>query len=541
MSKSKRTQERYRKQNKNQASLTSHFGFTSTKSAATVNDAISQPKVTAPRTTTTSAQPQPPETDLLPPSGSRMRSASVLSDPSTDAGDLDDQSSLADVQEVGEDVGDEIQEEGLDEQESYESDLEEAIQGPKRAVKDWSELRKQIKTYLAKNSKSLPLSKINQYLMISNFATLRLKGLSRTQASIEIARQWHEGPGNWFARRVHALARHYQAFEELPVEKRGGEKNARSWLHDEAVQSRTRDWLTSQETGKVTPRRLQQALNEVIFPDLNIILKSPLSERTARRWLIKLGWRRTVVRKGVYMDGHEREDVVKYRNEIFLPAMARFEARMARFEGSDLKQVNPALEDGWKRMIALFHDECCFHANDEARSLWQVQFQFNAPFLIQFQILRLREGEQPLRKKGRGRLIHISDFICSETGRLVLRDQDGKIIRDARKIIFPGANGDPWWDTEQLIVQIKSAIEIFEAAHPGCQALFIFDQSSAHASLPPDALRAFDMNKSNGGKQRKQQDTVIPQSNPDPRYRGQPQSMVTPSGEAKGLKQVLKE
>ena len=51
-------------------------------------------------------------------------------------------------------------------------------------------------------------------------------------------------------------------------------------------------------------------------------------------------------------------------------------------------------------------------------------------------------------------------------------------------------------------MQIKSAIEIFEVA--GCQALFIFDQSSAHASLPLDALRAFDMNKSNSGKQRKQ-------------------------------------
>jgi hypothetical protein len=119
--------------------------------------------------------------------------------------------------------------------------------------------------------------------------------LSRTQARIEIACQWHERPGNWFACQIRALARHYQAFEELPVEKRGGEKNARLWLHDEAVQSQTWDWLTSQETGKVTPRCLQQALNEVIFPDLNIILKSPLSEQTARWWLIKLGWHRTVV------------------------------------------------------------------------------------------------------------------------------------------------------------------------------------------------------------------------------------------------------
>ena len=82
------------------------------------------------------------------------------------------------MQEVGEDVGGEIQEEGLDEQENYESDLEEAIQGPKCAIKDWSKLRKQIKTHLAKHSKSFPLSKINQYLIISNFATLQLKELS---------------------------------------------------------------------------------------------------------------------------------------------------------------------------------------------------------------------------------------------------------------------------------------------------------------------------------------------------------------------------
>ena len=128
----------------------------------------------------------------------------------------------------------------------------------------------------------------------------------------------------------------------------------------------------------------------------------------------------------------------------------------------------------------------------------------------------MRAGEQPLRKKGRGRLIHVSEFISEENGRLVVLDEHGKIVRDAQKVIFPGSNGDPWWDTDQLIVQMKSAIEIFEAAHPGCQALFIFDQSSAHASLLPDALKAFNMNKSNGGAQCKQKNTIIPQSNPDP-------------------------
>ena len=157
-----------------------------------------------------------------------------------------------------------------------------------------------------------------------------------------------------------------------------------------------------------------------------------------------------------------------------------------------------------------------FHANDNARNLC------------------LRAGEQPLRKKGQGRLIHILDFINEEDGRLVLLDADGKIIEDARVIIYPGSNGDPWWDTKQLLAQIKSAIQIFDEAHPDCQALFVFDQSSAHASLPPDALKAFEMNKSKGGKQRKQRDTIIPESNLDARYRGQPQSMITLSRAAQG-------
>jgi hypothetical protein len=117
----------------------------------------------------------------------------------------------------------------------------------------------------------------------------------------------------------------------------------------------------------------------------------------------------------------------------------------------------------------------------------------------------------------------------------------GEVIRDARKIIFPGANGDPWWDCPQLLEQMEAAIDIFEAAHPGKKALWIFDNSSAHGSLPPDALKAFEMNKSDGGAQRKQKDTVIPMSNPDPSKRGKIQKMTTRKREAKGLETVLKE
>ena len=80
-------------------------------------------------------------------------------------------------------------------------------------------------------------------------------------------------------------------------------------------------------------------LESTIFPDLRIYSKKPLSEHTVQHWLIKLGWQCTLVKKGVYMDGHKREDIIRYRNEVFLPAMADYEAWMATYDGPELKTM----------------------------------------------------------------------------------------------------------------------------------------------------------------------------------------------------------
>jgi hypothetical protein len=57
---------------------------------------------------------------------------------------------------------------------------------------------------------------------------------------------------------------------------------------------------------------------------------------------------------------------------------------------------------------------------------------------------------------------------------------------------------------------VQEAISIFKEAFPGVQALFFFDHSSAHATLPEDSLKAFEMNKKDGGRQRVQRDTIFP-------------------------------
>src|ERR1700730_16817528 len=182
--------------------------------------------------------------------------------------------------------------------------------------------------------------------------------------------QWQDGVGSHFARQIRFLARHYQLFEQLPPQKRGKYTN-RSLLSDEQVQMAARTYLTSLPTGEVTPLRFRRMLNERILPSLRYTLKQGLSERTARRWLVKLGWRNKLRGKAVYMDGHERPNVVEYRQTTFLPLMAMCQERMARWEPkeSGLMRIDPMLGLGEKRIIAVFQDESSFHVNKYKRMI----------------------------------------------------------------------------------------------------------------------------------------------------------------------------
>jgi hypothetical protein len=73
-----------------------------------------------------------------------------------------------------------------------------------------------------------------------------------------------------------------------------------------------------------------------------------------------------MLKKGVYMDGHERPDVVEYRLKTFLPLMALHEKKMVQWvvRGSKLVCIDPDLGLGKKQVITVFQDESCFHINE---------------------------------------------------------------------------------------------------------------------------------------------------------------------------------
>lgn len=58
-------------------------------------------------------------------------------------------------------------------------------------------------------------------------------------------------------------------------------------------------------------------VNETIMPVLGLNLgQSTISENMAHRWLKKLGYELTAVKKGIYVDGHEHSDVVEYHTSF---------------------------------------------------------------------------------------------------------------------------------------------------------------------------------------------------------------------------------
>ena len=192
--------------------------------------------------------------------------------------------------------------------------------------------------------------------------------------SIKMAKGNRDGDGAWFACQLRALAWHYAKFGQLPPELQGGVCKGVTHLNNEDVQGCACSWLWLQKPGSITPISFRQALNANILPNLNIELKKPLCVHTAWQWLAKLGYQLVSLKKGVYMDGHEQPDVIAYWNNEFLPKMLAFESRMTQYIGPSLTPMPPKLLHGQKRIIALFHDESSFHANEYKTTVWYAQY-----------------------------------------------------------------------------------------------------------------------------------------------------------------------
>ena len=141
---------------------------------------------------------------------------------------------------------------------------------------------------------------------------------------------------------------------------------------------------------------------------------------------------------------------------------------MASYTDDMLERIPPMLSPGEKEHVLIMQDETIFHTNEYRRRTW------------------LTQDQQPIRKKGARRAVHVSDYICETIGRLKLSDEQieeqlklPEELRlpsfEARKIIYPGKGFDAWWDLPQLLQQLKHTLAVFKHTHPGCVGVWVFD------------------------------------------------------------------
>jgi hypothetical protein len=169
--------------------------------------------------------------------------------------------------------------------------------------------------------------------------------------------------------------------------------------------------------------------------------------------------------KGQYVDGHERDDVVRYRQEVFLPAWYQMEGRMRAWTGDnmdDLEEVVDLINQTGKRLVVWFHDESVFYAHDRRPSQWVADGASPTPYA-----------------KGEGASMMVTDFVSADYG--WLRSKDGLV--SARVIFRPGKNRDGYFTNEEILAQLSKAMTILKRDYPDEDHVFVFDNATTHLKL----------------------------------------------------------
>jgi hypothetical protein len=115
------------------------------------------------------------------------------------------------------------------------------------------------------------------------------------------------------------------------------------------------------------------AINQEILPRLLISCNKSIGRTSTYNWLLWLGFYKSEVKKGVYVDGHKREDIVAYRQEVFLPLIAELDSYTRQYLERDdgtWQVIKPSLPLGVKRHVMYFHDESCFYRHDYKKIIW---------------------------------------------------------------------------------------------------------------------------------------------------------------------------
>lgn len=144
-----------------------------------------------------------------------------------------------------------------------------------------------------------------------------------TTASMVAAKQLGCGPS--FACKLCELEPYILRHGRLPPPKKQACVEQKMLLNNEYIVQTLRNYLATLKVGEITPQQFTKHVNLMVLPFLGYHGKhASISEVTGKHWLQKLGYHCKEVKKGLYIDGHERPDVIAQRKS-YLARLANFQ------------------------------------------------------------------------------------------------------------------------------------------------------------------------------------------------------------------------
>ena len=204
---------------------------------------------------------------------------------------------------------------------------------------------------------------------------------------------------------------------EVPEGKQGKYQRSGVLWSDEVLNKKAARYIRENANVKDKPNltvsQFCQWVNDDLLPNETLVPGFPrkISTETSRKWMIELGFSVVRKKKGTYVDGHEREDVVEYRKIFWrrMVALGFLDESCAPTEEakkalpSDIHGPSPEVA---KKTVVLFHDESTFQSNEDQPTLWA------------------EKGTTVMRPKSKGCGIMVSDFIDEHNGYLKLTDEE---------------------------------------------------------------------------------------------------------------------
>lgn len=229
-----------------------------------------------------------------------------------------------------------------------------------------------------------------------------------------------------------------------------------SIITDENVQAMFLIHLREMRDECRTPENFMKDCNNTLFkriPNAPAII----SLNTATRWMKFLGFHPKLQKKGYYTDGHNRKDVIEYRDNEFLPRMLSYERCMQEYSGDLMDTIIPPdLLEGEKRIVLITHDESTFYCCEGKPLMW------------------MENGKNKLLPKTKGTSLMISGFCCDCHG--FFRDS----LRKSYSTFEAGKNREGWFTNNDLVNQFNALIPLIKELHQNCEIVIAFDNSMTH-------------------------------------------------------------